>query len=46
MWIQAWTDPNKQWIKMCYCIMEGDIDMVIKYWEDEWKIQTMEDEIG
>jgi hypothetical protein len=21
--------------------MEGDIDMVIKYWEDEWKIPVL-----
>jgi hypothetical protein len=30
---------------MCYCIMEGDIDMVIKDWEDEWKIPVLTQEI-
>jgi hypothetical protein len=26
---------------MHYCIMEGDIDMVIKDWEGEWKIPIL-----
>jgi hypothetical protein len=29
MRIQARNDPNKQCLQLCYCIMEGDIDMVI-----------------
>ena len=40
---------------MHYCIIEGDIDMVIKDWDDEWKIPfltqdlpeiTGEEEVG
>jgi hypothetical protein len=41
MWIQAHKDPNKQWLQLQYCITEGDIDMVIKYWEDDWKIPSL-----
>jgi hypothetical protein len=37
----GWKDPNKQWLQMRYCITEGDIDMVIKDWEDEWKIPVL-----
>jgi hypothetical protein len=45
MWIQVWKDPNKKWLQMHYCIMEGDIDMVIKDWEDEWKIPILTQDI-
>jgi hypothetical protein len=45
MWIQAWKDPNKKWLQMHYYITEGDIDMVIKDWEDEWKILVLTQEI-
>jgi hypothetical protein len=40
---------------MRYCITEGDIDMAIKYWEDDWNIpnltqqiptKTAEEEVG
>jgi hypothetical protein len=41
MWIQARKDPDKKWLQMRYCITEGDIDMVIKDWEDEWKIPVL-----
>jgi hypothetical protein len=44
MWIQAQKDPNKKWLQMCYYITEGDIDMVIKDWEDEWKILVLAQE--
>jgi hypothetical protein len=26
---------------MCYCIIEGDIDMVISEWPDEWRIPSI-----
>jgi hypothetical protein len=26
---------------MHYCIIEGDIDMVISEWDDEWRIPTI-----
>jgi hypothetical protein len=26
---------------MCCCITEGDIEMVIKDWEDEWRILVL-----
>jgi hypothetical protein len=26
---------------MCYFIIEGDIDMVISEWPDEWRIPTI-----
>jgi hypothetical protein len=41
MWIQPRRDPDKQWLQMRYCITEGDIDLVIKYWEDEWRIPVL-----
>jgi hypothetical protein len=41
MWIQAHKDPDKKWLKIHYYIKEGDIDMVIKDWEDEWKIPVL-----
>jgi hypothetical protein len=55
MWIQACKDPNKKLLQMRYCIIEGDIDLVIKDWEDEWRIlaitqdfpeRTAEEEVG
>jgi hypothetical protein len=45
MWIQAWKDPNKQWLQLRYCIMEGDIEMVIRDWEDDWKIPVLTQDI-
>jgi hypothetical protein len=41
MWIQARKDPNKKWLYMCYYIIVGNIDMVIKDCEDEWNITIL-----
>jgi hypothetical protein len=30
---------------MCYYITEGDIDMVISEWPDEWRIPTITREV-
>jgi hypothetical protein len=30
---------------MRYCIIEGDIDMVINEWDDEWKTPILTQEI-
>jgi hypothetical protein len=30
---------------MCYCIIEGDINMVISEWPDEWRIPTINQEV-
>jgi hypothetical protein len=30
---------------MCNCIMKGDIEMDIKYWEEDWKITTLNQEM-
>jgi hypothetical protein len=40
-WIQPRRDSNKQWLPMCYCIIEGDIDMVINKWLDSWRIPSI-----
>jgi hypothetical protein len=45
MWIQAWKDPNKQWLQLRYCITEGDIEMAIKDWEDDWRIPVLTQDI-
>jgi hypothetical protein len=45
MWIQARKDPDKQWLQMHYCITEGDIDMVISEWDDEWRIPAITQEV-
>jgi hypothetical protein len=45
MWIQARKDLDKQWLQMRYCITEGDIDMVISEWDDEWKTPILTQEI-
>jgi hypothetical protein len=37
---------DKQWLQMRYCITEGDIDMVIKDWEDEWRILVLTQEFS
>jgi hypothetical protein len=41
MWIQPRQDPDKQWLQMRYCVTEGDIDMIINEWPDEWRIPTI-----
>jgi hypothetical protein len=46
MWIQARKDPDKQWLQMRYCITEGDIDMVISEWDDEWRIPVLTQELS
>jgi hypothetical protein len=46
MWIQAKNDLEKQWLQMHYCITEGDIDMVISEWPDEWRIPTITKEVS
>jgi hypothetical protein len=45
MWIQPRQDPDKQWLQMRYCITEGDIDMIISEWPDEWRIPTIPREV-
>jgi hypothetical protein len=45
MWIQVWKDLDKQWLQMHYCITEGDIDMVIGEWDDEWRIPAITQEL-
>jgi hypothetical protein len=45
MWIQAKNDLAKQWIHMCYCIIEGDIYMVISKWPEEWRIPAITQEV-
>jgi predicted Ser/Thr protein kinase len=45
MWIQPRQDLDKQWLQMHYCITEGDIDMVISEWPDEWRIPTISYEV-
>jgi hypothetical protein len=45
MWIQPRQDPDKQWLPMHYCIKEGDIDMVISEWPDEWRIPSIPREV-
>ena len=44
MWIQARKDTDKKWLQMHYCIIEGDIDMVISEWDDEWRISAITQE--
>jgi hypothetical protein len=46
MWIQARKDPDKWWLQMCYCIIEGDIDMVISEWDDEWNILILTQDLS
>jgi hypothetical protein len=41
MWIQPRQDPDRQWLLMHYYIIEGDIDMVISEWPDEWRIPSI-----
>jgi hypothetical protein len=45
MWIQAWKDPNKQWLQLRYCITEGDIEIAIKNWEYDWRIPILTQDI-
>jgi hypothetical protein len=45
MWIQPRQYIDKQWISMHYCITEGDIDMVISEWPDEWRIPAIPREV-
>jgi hypothetical protein len=45
MWIQAWKDPDNQWLQLCYCIKEEDIEMAIKDWNDDWRIPVLNQEI-
>jgi hypothetical protein len=45
MWIQERKDLAKQWLQMRYCMTEGDIDMVIKKWDDEWRIPAITQEV-
>jgi hypothetical protein len=45
MWIQPRHDPYKKWLQMHYCITEGDINMVISEWPDEWRILTITREV-
>jgi hypothetical protein len=45
MWIQAQKDPNKKFLQLCYCITKGDIEMVIKDYEHEWRILFLTQDI-
>jgi hypothetical protein len=46
MWIQENNDLVKQWLHMHYCIIEGDIDMVINKWPKEWRIPSITQEVS
>jgi hypothetical protein len=46
MWIQPRKDPDKQWLQMHYYVTEGDINMIIKEWPDEWRIPTIPREVS
>jgi hypothetical protein len=46
MWIQPRKYLNKQWLQMLYCVTEGDINMVISKWPDEWRIPTIPREVS
>jgi hypothetical protein len=35
MWIQEKMDPNKEWLHMRYCVIEEDLQWVMKYWQEE-----------
>jgi hypothetical protein len=37
MYIQAKKDPEKQWLKCRYKLIEVDMGQIIEDWEDEWK---------
>jgi hypothetical protein len=41
MWIQAQKDIDNQWLQLCYCIKEVDIEMAIKDWDDNWRIPIL-----
>jgi hypothetical protein len=45
MWIQAWKDPNNQWIQLHYYIKDADIEMTIKDWDDDWRIPVLNQEM-
>jgi hypothetical protein len=45
MWIQLRQNPDKQWLPMHYYIKEGDIEMVINEWSDEWNIPFIPREV-
>jgi hypothetical protein len=45
MWIQAWKDPDNQWLQVHYCIKQMDIEMAIKDWEDDYRIPILIREI-
>jgi hypothetical protein len=45
MWIQAWKDPDNQWLQLRYCIKEADIEMAIKDWDDDWRIPVLNQEM-
>jgi hypothetical protein len=45
IWIQARKHPNNQWLQLCYCIKQEDIEMTIKDWEDDWRIPVLIREI-
>jgi hypothetical protein len=45
MWIQAQKDPDNQWLQLCYCIKEADIEMAIKDWDDNWRIPVLNREM-
>jgi hypothetical protein len=41
MWIKPRQDLDKQWLQMNYYVTEGDIDMIINEWPDQWRISTI-----
>jgi hypothetical protein len=36
---------NNQWLQLCYCIKEVDIEMAIKYSNDDWRITVLNREM-
>jgi hypothetical protein len=38
MWIHAKRDPAKERLQMRYCATAEEVEWVMKYWQEEWKI--------
>ena len=36
IYIQAWRDPEKQWIPMDYKVTDEELDAIVQEWPTKW----------
>lgn len=45
MYVQERRDPNQEWLPTTYKLTEENVSMIVAYWDKEWKVPVLEEEL-